>query len=344
MNQRNFSIDLLRVIAAFGIVWLHISHGVVANASGMRGYSWWTANCADAMSRWCVPVFVMISGSLLLSKSSSGAFFSFYRRRVVKLLFPLVFWTVFYLGFKYYLCGRLDGVKELKLVYQGQPYYHLWYLYMIICLYMVTPFIYDFVKNCSRQLLFWAVVVSFFMASVNSVLKSLENGWTSSFFASWPPFVGYFLCGYYITTFRPVFFRNRAVWVIPAACWIALVLMTGFLFPVLGHKAWELIYRNLNPLIIGMSVCVFGAVWSPDPPAPAKQTFFRALINRLAPLTMGIYLVHPALIHFTKSIGMSGLSGNPLVSIPFLTLFVFTLSTAVTFVISLVPGLHSVVK
>jgi surface polysaccharide O-acyltransferase-like enzyme len=344
MNQRNYSIDLLRVIAAFGIVWLHVSHGMVTAAAGMKVSSWWMATFADAMSRWCVPVFVMISGSLLLSKSSSGTLFSFYHRRVVKLLFPLVFWTAFYLGFKYCLCGRLDGVKELKLVYEGQPYYHLWYLYMIICLYMVTPFIYYFVKNCSRQLLFWAVVVSFFMASVNSILKSIENGWTSSFFASWPPFVGYFLCGYYITTYRPAFFRHKAVWVIAAACWIALALVTGLLFPVLGHRAWEVMYSSLNPLIIGMSVCVFGTVWSPDSSKLTKQTFIGGLIDGIAPLTMGIYLVHPALMHFSKSIGVSGLFGNPLLSIPFSTLFVFTLSAAAAFLMSLVPGLRRVVK
>jgi surface polysaccharide O-acyltransferase-like enzyme len=103
-------------------------------------------------------------------------------------------------------------------------------------------------------------------------------------------------------------------------------------------------YSSLNPLIIGMSVCVFGTVWSPDSSKLTKQTFIGGLIDGIAPLTMGIYLVHPALMHFSKSIGVSGLFGNPLLSIPFSTLFVFTLSAAAAFLMSLVPGLRRVVK
>ena len=62
-------IDLMRVIAAFAVVWLHVSANVVIYRPSVESMSWWTGNVADALSRWCVPLFVMISSTAVAAGS-----------------------------------------------------------------------------------------------------------------------------------------------------------------------------------------------------------------------------------------------------------------------------------
>ena len=64
--QRDVRLDLLRVIAILGVIWLHVSGEVVTASPNPGDEEWWVGNVADAFSRWCVPLFVMASGALLL--------------------------------------------------------------------------------------------------------------------------------------------------------------------------------------------------------------------------------------------------------------------------------------
>src|SRR5262245_62050636 len=97
---RDIRLDALRVVAAFGVVWLHVSAAAVRVMPDVRSATWWMGNVADAAVRWSIPVFVMISGALMLAYPSEKDPLGFYKRRGARLLAPLVFWTIFYIGFR----------------------------------------------------------------------------------------------------------------------------------------------------------------------------------------------------------------------------------------------------
>ena len=61
-------LDNSRIIAILAVVFLHVSAGVVTE-SVIGTESWWVGNLYDSLVRWCVPVFVMISGAVLLDHS-----------------------------------------------------------------------------------------------------------------------------------------------------------------------------------------------------------------------------------------------------------------------------------
>ncbi|WP_231687429.1 acyltransferase family protein, partial [Ralstonia pseudosolanacearum] len=64
-------IDAARVISIFAVVFLHISASVVTEADFGSSF-WWHGNFYDSMVRWCVPVFVMISGSAAAGRKQGG--------------------------------------------------------------------------------------------------------------------------------------------------------------------------------------------------------------------------------------------------------------------------------
>lgn len=131
-----------RIVAMFAVVFLH-SAGLVVLYSPIGTENWWLGNIYDSLTRWCVPVFVMISGALLLDTTKMEDLKSFYIKRLSKIMIPIMFWTVFFLLWvvlKKSLKGEIIEAGDLtNRLLSGAPYFHLWFLYMIFFLYLFTP-------------------------------------------------------------------------------------------------------------------------------------------------------------------------------------------------------------
>ena len=88
----------LRFFSILAVIILHVSSKFVAGYSiGSNFYGtfpWWVGNVFDSLTRWCVPIFIMISGYYLLNKTESNRIFL--KKRVTKIGFPIIFWSVFF--------------------------------------------------------------------------------------------------------------------------------------------------------------------------------------------------------------------------------------------------------
>ena len=84
-------VDLLRVIACFLVVFSHSCDAFVAVFDSDRA-TFLQGALAGSFVRACVPLFVMMSGVLLLPvRTGTGAF---YRKRIGRVLLALVFWSL----------------------------------------------------------------------------------------------------------------------------------------------------------------------------------------------------------------------------------------------------------
>ena len=91
-NQRVFYLDLLRVFATFAVIFLHVCGSELLAASPSR--NWYIEVAGSGLVRWCVPVFVMISGALFLVPSRKVTYREILTIRLSRLLIAYVFWTV----------------------------------------------------------------------------------------------------------------------------------------------------------------------------------------------------------------------------------------------------------
>lgn len=80
-------IPYLHWLRVFAILFVVILHCRMKEVPGVVGVCW---NVMNVLTITCVPLFVMISGSLLLSRVENLKIF--YRKRLPKLLIPLVAW------------------------------------------------------------------------------------------------------------------------------------------------------------------------------------------------------------------------------------------------------------
>ncbi|AHV92316.1 acyltransferase [Bordetella holmesii] len=318
-SDRYERLDAASWLAALAVVMLHSAAQTVSDPAIYASGGWLAANLYDSAVRWCVPVFVMISGALLLDPQRPLSPRVFYRRRLARIQIPLVFWTVFYLLWSTTLAGfdqgRLDVSFWPRKVAEGRPYYHLWYLYMIVGLYLFAPavrLLYARSTPAARKL--W--VIGILGVAILDSLYRQALGADPGFFLTWfLPYLGYFVAG------RMIF---EGQWRMPRP---GLVLLTGIALTAAG-VLWLSSAQSLNlyfydyfsltvPL---MSLAAFQ--WFVDTPALPR-------LPALAPLTFGVYLVHPALLDLTQRAGLVPHDAAAIWRLPLVTILVFGLSAAV---------------
>ena len=96
INQRLYSIDVLRIIAGVAVVAIHVSDPLVNLTTLFGGISWWVANIVNSFARISVPLFIILSGSLLIHRYNTYGLVEFIKKRLLRILIPLFFWVGFY--------------------------------------------------------------------------------------------------------------------------------------------------------------------------------------------------------------------------------------------------------
>lgn len=97
-QQKHQYITVLRTLACFAVILLHYS-GSYTYRFGVPTFN--HGILVFTLTVFCVPIFVMVSGALLLQKSIPIG--EFYKKRTLRILLPFLFWSAVYLLFKPFL-------------------------------------------------------------------------------------------------------------------------------------------------------------------------------------------------------------------------------------------------
>lgn len=330
-------IDLSRIAAAFAVVCLHVSAGIVAQAP-FGSFSWWCGNVADSAMRWSVPVFVMISGILLLRPEKSESLGGFYGRRLRRILIPTVFWTIVFTLLAY-AESRARGVSLSPAylvinILLGVPHYHMWFLYMLAGLYVFTPFFRKIVQQSSPKELLFLVVLLFAMSLVSYGFEFIYPGVPMVFTTRSMLYLPYFFAGCLL-----------AAWKNPPATGVLIALLalsvglatlgTYLLHLKFGGARGFYFYGELSAAVVPMSLCVLLLL---------KKFFGSARPSRrmreIAALTFGVYLIHPLFIEGLGALGWKAASYPPLLAIPVFSAVIFGFSLATAQILSFLPFLR----
>lgn len=173
-------LDIVRLAAMFMVVCCHCTdpfNFYPGTSPEIGEIKFWGA-AYGALLRPCVPLFVMITGALLLPvRESSG---TFYKKRITRVFFPFLIWSVLYNLFPW-VTGLL-GVEprvildffpysgedvmrqslEVSLGYiAGIPFnfsilaVHMWYIYLLIGLYLYLPVFSAWIAQASERAKLW---------------------------------------------------------------------------------------------------------------------------------------------------------------------------------------------
>lgn len=189
-RQHYHYIDLIRVFSICMVIILHCFSDYYGEAGNAGSTLWMISGFIIELCRTGVPLFFMISGFLLL-KEDIPDIGAFYRHRFLKIFFPFLAYDAFYYVT---ICLRdnrsmsvLDFIREL--LHCGSSY-HLWFIYSILFLYLLIPFIKIITDKCNLKML----LIFFFIVIFQTTLKPLYNTFFSNYLYIY--FTDDFVCGY----------------------------------------------------------------------------------------------------------------------------------------------------
>lgn len=285
--------DVMRVSACLAVILLHLSATIVMERELLGTMDWHVANLIDAATRWCVPVFVMLSGALLLHPRKHASPQHFWARRSSRLLPALIAWSALYLAWRALFWKEpLSAAIVLHDLIAGRPYIHLYFLFLIAGLYLVTPFLARAIEVLPLAQLRQVILIMGGLALAANLFDFLA----SSAFTMFVPYLAYYLGGWYCA--RAL--ANPSSHAQGLAVGGAIAVITGLTALLVTTRGFEdrwafYFYEDFSPTVIVMAIGIFLLIL--HGPIPQKV---EALAQYVAPWTLGVYIAHPIVVELLR--------------------------------------------
>lgn len=285
-----FYIDFLRFIAVIAVIAIHVLAPLRDLYSETSEFNWLAAAGINSLSRWAVPVFMLISGALLLSTEKPFHCERYLSKRLSKIAIPFIGWSCIYAlvtGF------MVDGVFTAQwesqftvTALESSPntpvWYHLWFFYDFIPLYFVIPFLVPLLKKATPVLvrwgLFsWGILLLMHWLKVESFLQ--QNLILYS---------GYLVLGWYLFNRdnRP----QLPLWICSGVMMMTMNFLGTWQLALENgaYSSFFMGYKTLNTAVIGGMLFVVAQTY-----AERIRGKCRTFISTISTYSLGIYLMHP---------------------------------------------------
>ena len=293
-------VNILRIIAIYAVVAAHVAVGLARGTTPFT-VNWWLGCWIFYLAHFSIPVFVMISGALLLDGGRQETAMQFYKRRMIRVGIPLVVWTVVYFAARVFLDGEtLSAARVVHLVLTGNPCYHLWFLYMIFGLYLITPTLRSFIRNSSCKERLFVIVCGLILANAYFQTDAILWHNQRSIFTMFIPFIPYYLCGYELRLIDPKKVPSVYLALAVIASALYLAAFSGVFYATAGGLQKDFIFDYFGLPQVVLSIAIFWAAYLYDSTAKPLEGLGRTAIEWVASTTLGIYVLHPLILWYIQ--------------------------------------------
>lgn len=351
-GPRKQFLDVLRVLATCAVVLMHVLTGAtdVTDASIVPEYRSLLLSVMDLVT-WCVPIFLLISGYLFLNPGRTLTYPVMIKKYCRRIALAILLFGVPYAASELVVAERIFRIRmipeALKMTLMGHTWSHMWYLYLILFLYLITPLL----KKVLRVLPVWGVVavmaVIFLGSSVAPFLNKVLDVNSIPVLPDGGVYFLYYLCGYFFAVREVCVDKGRNVWLTAAVAVLALGMI---LSRTLAGFSIQMAYNY--PFTVLLAVLLFAAGWN----GSIKK--HRIPWQEAGALSFAVYLVHPVYVNllykfvkitpFTvlEQCGVQSVAAGQAVLILLLAAFclvVLALATATAWVLRKIPVLRKFV-
>jgi len=325
MSDQKTQIPYLHVLRIIAILMVIMLHCVSLYISVPRYYgttSWYAYLLLNAVSRGGVPLFFMISGYLLLSDSSSLDFKSFYSKRLPRILIPLVIWNIIYYAFHcIFMAEELSVSRFLSKFLNNGAGEHLWYIYTLAGIYLLTPFLKRIVDSCSMKALWLLFALITFCTTVRPIINQIPTIEVFFFDPLLNGYVGFFLLGYLL---GKTDFSGLQTALFSVLGLVGIVVCMIFNDMASSEKAINLVYNS------GYNICFYAiavAIFCLAKKLNIKST---KALEHFSKITFAMYLVHLGVMQL--------IHGHFIIDAPpvLCTFYLFALTVPISYVMSVV--------
>jgi hypothetical protein len=329
-GPRKQFLDVLRVLATCAVVLMHVLTGAtdVTDASIVPEYRSLLLSVMDLVT-WCVPIFLLMSGYLFLNPERTLTYPVMIKKYCRRIALAILLFGVPYAASELVVAERTFRIRmipeALKMTLTGHTWSHMWYLYLILFLYLITPLL----KKVLRVLPVWGVAavmaVIFLGSSVAPFLNKVLDVNSIPVLPDGGVYFLYYLCGYFFAV-REVCVdkgrnaggqmvesgsgrsagentewcgetQGRNVWLTAAVAVLALGMI---LSRTLAGFSIQMAYNY--PFTVLLAVLLFAAGWNGGGDGAALAAREKDRIHRISwqeagALSFAVYLVHPVYVN-----------------------------------------------
>ena len=342
LQTRNTSIDLIKTVAIFGTILIHVTAN--GGFSGEIGSLYWTSSLFwGTLIRCAVPLFFMCSGALLLPPSKPLDTKTVWKKYILRIFIALAFWATAYALCNLMLLRLSTGVltaADVKLAVRNLLLFeherHFYYLHITLLVYAMLPVTRTFVANASPKTLNYALALWLVLSCLYPTLRG--------FFPDLNPYlipaqyvlniswgaIGLGVLGYVMSTRA----QSHNPLCYAALFLVGLCITFGgtYLLSVRGGWFNQLLIQGNAVGVYMQAIGLFGlctALMKNRTRAPALKTVSDA--------SFCIYLVHLFFLGLLDVAGINVTNLNPLWSAPVMALAIFGASFLVWLILRRIP-------
>lgn len=336
-------IDFVRIIACFLVIVNHTNSQIFINTT--PSVEWFVSLIYFFVSKIAVPLFVIISGYLLLDRQDS--YYTNFRRimrMVIVLFFASLGYYIYFVSLGR-ICSSFSWAEFLGIIVKGPMTGAFWYLYLYIGLLIMLPFLQKLVKGMERKDFYVFFAISAVVYGIWPILEHYAPVLTLSKDLEIPLFASYvtmLMLGYY--------FKKYAVSRKNAKIWSAVIFVVTIAFNVIAtyseytyvsqdsNKYLFLDERTLFPIVLA-ACCVFYIF---------KDMKLRGFVGQVISLAggcvFGIYLLSDFLIgYFQFVFDFFSRYMSPLLAVLIMEGWIFVLGFVVVYVMKKIPIIKELV-
>ncbi len=337
-DKRQIWMDAIRIFASFAVMIIHISSQYLAEVEA-GSHTWIVFRIYRDTCSFAVPIFVMISGTLFLSREIPIRVIL--KKYVTRIAILFAFWSALYAVVFLHQDGILTMIGSFV-----KGYSHMWFLYMIVGLYLVTPVIRKFTSEDDLRKLFLVLGLFFYtigkdMISIISIINGKAGGYLQSAFQSMgvtlcTGFIFYYVLGYHLCKTELQKRWSTLLFVSGGVAFLAPII-TFFLRLQFGTRYLGDILYDFETIRMLKTIFVFLLF---------RQVFSRinvsqkgaAVTEEMGRLSLGAYLIHQLIITLlNRWCGINTLSTDAVFSVPLIGLMVFILSYSIIWLVRKIP-------
>lgn len=340
--------DILRIVTIFAVVIFHISTNRWFAAFETSPGEWHIINIFVSGLRWCVPVFFMLSGMIFLDPDYNVTIKKLYTKTIPRILCALVFWSIAYRILSP-ITAHLLGIKplvegEFHRVYQeiflGTPWHHLWFLYPLIAMYILTPLLRIFTANAKKEHYIYFLILYFIFGSIIPTINARFQVHISFSINELFSYTGYFIAGYFFYKFDLSKVETRVLYTLGILALVGTYIISTATAMKYGGPATQFFDRT-GPNTMLAAFFIFVLVKNIVNNSPKILIFKNnKYIILLANCGLGIYLVHDFFNVILNILNIHTGTFPALLSIAILSIFVYLASLGVVLIIRKIPILN----
>ncbi|MBE5852406.1 MAG: hypothetical protein E7299_05570 [Lachnospiraceae bacterium] len=332
--------DILRIIAAFSVVMLHSAAQFWYDLP-VSDTNWIITNSYNALFRFGVPIFVMISGSLFLNPEKETNIRKLFTHNIARILILFIFWSCIYgfydcLRFDFKTLSSKDFIREFIL---GR--YHLWFLPMIACLYCLVPVLHCFVKHAERSVIkYFLLLFIVFQIGIFTLKAFTTQGEILYIFELMNiplvcSYAGYFILGYYISYIGIDKKYHRLIYISAFLSAVCNVIF-GNLLAQKHQEPVADVYDSYGFFTFIIVVAIY-LYFTEHKEKFALSSKSSRLIQELSACTLGVYVMHVGLMEIFKNNGFHPLSFPIIIGVPIFAIICFILCTFIAAIVRRIP-------